>query len=192
MNRSSTSPDSQTDADLLSATAAGNRDAFHVLYGRFERRVYRYVCTFVRQPTLAEDVVIDTMTAVWRGAQAFNGSSRVSTWILGIARHKALDALRSGTREMVPLDEIDGVEDTTETAAQSAERSSSAREVLRALALLSDDHREVLRLAFYEELPYDEIATLLAIPSNTVKTRVFYAKQQLKRQLQMLGMESVQ
>ncbi|HEY6597750.1 MAG TPA: sigma-70 family RNA polymerase sigma factor [Pseudomonadales bacterium] len=191
MNRSSTLPDSQTDAELVSATAAGSTEAFHVLHGRFERRVYRYVRTFVRQPTLAEDVVIDTMTAVWRDARTFTGSSRVSTWILGIARHKALDAIRSGSREMVPLDEIDGVEDTAETAAQSAERGSSAREVLRALALLSEDHREVLRLAFYEELPYDEIATLLAIPTNTVKTRVFYAKQQLKRQLQVLGVEFV-
>jgi RNA polymerase sigma-70 factor (ECF subfamily) len=150
------------------------------------------VRTFVRSETLAEDVVIETMTAVWRGAQGFARSSRVSTWIFGIARHKALDAIRKSTHEMVSLDAADGVEDTAENAAQSAERGSNAREMLRALELLSDDHREVLRLAFYEELPYDEIAALLAIPTNTVKTRVFYAKQQLKRQLEDLGIESIQ
>jgi hypothetical protein len=52
---------------------------------------------------------------------------------------------------------------------------------------LSDDHQEILRLAFYEDLPYEEIAALLSIPDNTVKTRVFYAKQQLKRCLDRLG-----
>ena len=153
MNRSSLVPDSQSDADLLVASAAGDRHAFQLLYERFERRVYRYVRTFVRSETLAEDVVIDTMMAVWRGAQGFAQSSRASTWIFGIARHKALDALRKNARETVPIDAADDVEDLSETAAQSVERGSGAREMLRALALLSADHREVLRLAFYEELP---------------------------------------
>lgn len=187
MNRVSNPTDSQTDADLLSAAAAGQRHAFEVLYRRFERRVYRYVYSLVHSTTLAEEVVIDTMTAVWRGAQGFGGSSRVSTWIFGIARHKALDALRKSTNKTVSLDTIDAVEDTADGAAQVAERRSDARSMLRALALLSDDHREVLQLAFYEELPYDEIATLLAIPTNTVKTRVYYAKQQLKQHLENPG-----
>jgi len=92
----------------------------------------------------------------------------------------------------VSLDEVDDIEDDSDTPTTSAERESGAREMQRALAKLSDDHREIVRLAFYEELPYDEIATLLAIPSNTVKTRVFYAKQQLKRELSRLGVEVAQ
>jgi RNA polymerase sigma-70 factor (ECF subfamily) len=54
------------------------------------------------------------------------------------------------------------------------------------------DHQEILRLAFYEDLPYEEIAILLAIPDNTVKTRVYYAKQQLRHQLERLGVESAE
>jgi RNA polymerase sigma-70 factor (ECF subfamily) len=171
MNRSSLLPDSQTDADLLSASAAGDRHAFQLLYERFECRVYRYVRTFVRSETLAEDVVIDTMTAVWRGASGFAQSSRASIWIFRIVRHKALDAIRKIAHETVPLDAAEDVEDASENAAQTVDRGSSAREMLRALALLSDDHREVLRLAFYEELPYDEIAAPLAIPTNGEDTR---------------------
>jgi RNA polymerase sigma-70 factor (ECF subfamily) len=57
----------------------------------------------------------------------------------------------------------------------------------RALTALSPEHQEILRLVFYEELPYEEIAALLSIPTNTVKTRVFYAKQHLKQQLERLG-----
>ena len=57
----------------------------------------------------------------------------------------------------------------------------------QAMSMLSGDHQEILRLAFYEELPYEEIASLLSIPVNTVKTRVYYAKQQLKKCLEKLG-----
>jgi RNA polymerase sigma-70 factor (ECF subfamily) len=191
MNRSTETADLPTDAQLLADTAAGNQAAFRVLYDRFERRVFRYVCTFIRQPTLAEEVVIDAMTAVWHGAPKFTGASRASTWIFGIARHKALDALRKNANrsDAVSLDEIDDIEDGRASPSADADRASGAREMQRALAKLSDDHREIVRLAFYEELPYDDIATLLAIPANTVKTRVFYAKQQLKRELTRLGVE---
>jgi RNA polymerase sigma-70 factor, ECF subfamily len=194
MNRMTQTSDLPSDAELLAASASGNEAAFRVLYDRFERRVFRYVCTFIRQPTLAEEVVIDTLTAVWHHAAKFTGASRASTWIFGIARHKALDALRkiANRSDAVSLDEIDEIEDDAATPSASADRASGAREMQRALAKLSDDHREILRLAFYEELPYDEIATLLAIPANTVKTRVFYAKQQLKRELARFGVEVTQ
>jgi len=194
MNRAVETSDPRTDAELLAASGARSEAAFRVLYDRFERRVFRYVSTFIRQPALAEEVVIDTMTAVWHGAAGFGGTSRASTWIFGIARHKALDAVRksaSANRTAgVSLDAIEEIEDEAATPAADAERVSGSREMQRALAQLSADHREILRLAFYEELPYDDIAALLAIPQNTVKTRVFYAKQQLKRELARLGAEA--
>jgi RNA polymerase sigma-70 factor (ECF subfamily) len=68
-------------------------------------------------------------------------------------------------------------------------RTQVAALTKRALAMLSKEHQEVLRLAFYEELPYEEIAALLSIPTNTVKTRVYYAKQQLKKHLEQLGQQ---
>jgi len=89
MNRATETSDAPTDAQLFADTAAGDQAAFRVLYDRFERRVFRYVCTFIRQPALAEEVVIDTMTAVWHGAARFTGASRASTWIFGIARQGA-------------------------------------------------------------------------------------------------------
>ena len=191
VNRTSFPPDQQTDADLLAATAAADERAFHVLYDRFERRVYGYVRTLIRQPALAEEVTIDAMTAVWQGARGFAGSARVSTWILGIARHKAIDALRkvANRPDALSLDRVD-VEDGAATPSREADRDSSARATQRAIAQLSDDHREVLRLAFYEELPYEEIGSLLGIPLNTVKTRVYYAKQQLRKQLARMGIDS--
>lgn len=188
MNPAVTAPDPHdvSDLDLIASTASGGTAAFERLYERYERRVYNYVRGFLRQPALAEEVVIDTMLAVWHGARGFSRSSRVSTWILGIARHKALDAVRAAVRSggTVPLDEAAEPADEAEGLADAADHRFRSAEMRRALSHLSQDHQEVLRLAFFEELPYEEIALLLEIPDNTVKTRVFYAKQQLRRQLE--------
>jgi RNA polymerase sigma-70 factor, ECF subfamily len=180
------------DLELLAETASGGSTAFELLYARYERRVYNYVQTFVRQPELAEEVVIDTMMAVWNGARGFTQNSRVSTWILGIARHKALDAVRKTEiyTGAALLDQAAEIADTAEAPLDSIERSRKAQIMLRAIAQLSPEHQEILRLAFYEELPYQDIAALLSIPDNTVKTRVFYAKQQLKGHLEKIGVES--
>lgn len=195
MNRSLNSADQQSvsDLELLTASGSGDASAFRTLYRRYERRVYNYARTFLSQDAAAEDVVIETMTAVWQGARTFTGASRASTWILGIARHKAIDAVRKGGGRAEPLSLDDAEEPLSdEDPSASIEQHSASESMLRAIANLSADHREILRLAFYEDLQYEEIASLLAIPENTVKTRVFYAKQQLKRHLLRLGSESTQ
>lgn len=175
--------------DIFAAVAMGDQSAFERVYRLYANRVYHYVLTLVGDPTVAEDIVGETMIAVWRGAATFAGGSRPSTWIFGIARHKALDTLRrSGRRQReVGLDNAVDVPVQEETAFDSVHRKQMEAVTKRALAILSPEHQEVLRLVFYEELPYEEIARLLSIPHNTVKTRVFYAKQQLKRQLERLA-----
>jgi len=181
-----------SDHELVAASASGDGQAFEQLYQRYERRVYNYVRTFVRRPTLAEEAVIDTMMAVWNGARGFAGTSRVSTWILGIARHKALDAVRRSKhdRDAAPLDQAAEIADTAAAPPELANRDHQAKLMQDAMGRLSPDHQEILRLAFYEDLPYEDIAALLSIPDNTVKTRVYYAKQQLRHQLAKQGVGS--
>ncbi|MEO5956717.1 MAG: sigma-70 family RNA polymerase sigma factor [Nitrospiraceae bacterium] len=180
-----------SDPDLLAAVAGRDAAAFERLYQLYEKRVYQYVCTLVYDPTLAEEVVGDAMMAVWRGAGSFSRSSRVSTWIFGIARHKALDALRRTGRHYhdVALDEALELPNAQESPAESVNRKQVTSLTQLALQTLSQEHQEVLRLVFYEELPYEEIAELLSIPTNTVKTRVYYAKQRLKHQLRQLAQD---
>jgi RNA polymerase sigma-70 factor (ECF subfamily) len=178
-----------SDPDLLAAVAGSDAAAFERLYQLYEKRVYQYVCTLIYDRTLAEEVVVDAMMAVWRGAGSFSRSSRVSTWIFGIARHKALDALRRAGRHHhdVALDEAVELPNAQESPVESVNRKQVTSLTQQALRALSHEHQEVLRLVFYEELPYEEIAILLSIPTNTVKTRVYYAKQRLKLQLKELG-----
>jgi RNA polymerase sigma-70 factor, ECF subfamily len=182
----------RSDFELLAATARGRSNAFTILYARYERRIYQYVRTFVRQPSIAEEVVIDTMMAIWSGAQAFNRNSRVSTWILGIARHKAIDAVRKikNHTDHGSIDSARDIEDSAEAPLAAVDRTYQQQFMLRAIARLSADHQEILRLAFYEGLAYEDIAAFLSIPDNTVKSRVFYAKQRLKVQLKKIGVES--
>jgi RNA polymerase sigma-70 factor (ECF subfamily) len=177
------------ESDLLTAVAAGEQSAFERLYDLYQKRVFQYLCTLVFDPTLAEEIMADTMMAVWRGAGTFAHSSRVSTWIFGIARHKALDAMRRSRRQRREVD-LDGVLDLPsrqENPIDRVHRQQVASLTQRAITALSPEHQEILRLVYYEELPYEEISTLLSIPTNTVKTRVYYAKQHLKQQLERLG-----
>jgi RNA polymerase sigma-70 factor, ECF subfamily len=182
----------KSDFELLEATARGRSNAFAILYSRYERRVYQYIRTFVRQPAIAEEVVIDTMMAIWSGAHAFNRNSRVSTWILGIARHKAIDVVRKIKHhaDHGSIDSAAEIEDSGEAPLAAVDRTYQRQFMLRAIAHLSPDHQEILRLAFYEGLAYEDIGAFLSIPDNTVKSRVFYAKQRLKAQLKKIGVES--
>jgi RNA polymerase sigma-70 factor, ECF subfamily len=177
--------DSDTDQALLAAVARTDTTAFDELYRRYERRVHGYLRSIVRDETMTEDLVIDTMTEVWRAAGRFESRSQVSTWILGIARHKAIDAIRkrTGDTPTVAIDATLQVPDCTASPHDIAASEEVRRIMQRAFTRLSPDHQEALRLAFFEELRYEQIAALLGIPANTVKSRVYYAKEQLRRVL---------
>lgn len=135
---------------------------------------------------------MEVMLAIWKGLKTFQGQSKVSTWIFGIAHHKAVDALRKVTsqqRNRLPLEDIsETAESHDNNPLTDSHQQRLAALTNHGLLTLTTDHREILHLAFYEELSYQEIAELLHIPVNTVKTRVYYAKQQLKATLQHLGM----
>jgi RNA polymerase sigma-70 factor (ECF subfamily) len=180
-----TSPDDLIDRSLLAAAANGDRAAFKRLYRRYETRVHGYVKSIVRNPQAAEDVVVATMTTVWQSASSYASKSRVSTWILGIARHKAIDKLRSQMCEpaMVTVESALELTDLAASAFDVIDAEQRSDSMRYAMSRLGAEHREALRLAYYEDLPYGEIAQLLGIPANTVKSRVFYAKQELKRLL---------
>jgi len=164
------------DRELISRVAAGDEAAFRQLYERYGDRVFRYALTLVRNLHLAEEVVQETMVAIWRGAGSFKGGSQVSTWIFGIARNQAHALLRREVRgERVPEESL-----TLPDPAEAVEREDR---VLSALAKLPPDQREVVVLAFYEGLSYREIARLLGVLEGTVKSRMHFAKRKLREAL---------
>ena len=180
-----------TDLDLLKACVPDNQSAFSALYQRYEKRVFHYLMTVVNDATLAEEILVEVMLAVWKGLTTFQGQSKVSTWIFGIAHHKAVDGLRKVTSQQrggIPIKKLSESPDPTDGPFEETHRKRSAEITNKAMLALSTDHREILHMAFYEGLSYPEISEILRIPVNTVKTRVYYAKQQIKKTLQHHGM----
>ncbi|MEJ2230727.1 MAG: sigma-70 family RNA polymerase sigma factor, partial [Nitrospirales bacterium] len=106
---SSTNCQDLTDSDLIKACIPKNEEAFAVLYQRYEKRVFQYLMTIMNEATLAEETLVEVMLAIWKGLNTFKGQSKVSTWIFGIAHHKAVDALRKVTSQQrggMPLEDI--------------------------------------------------------------------------------------
>lgn len=174
----------QTDEQLLGAMAGGEMAAMTVFYHRHEMRVYRYLLSKLNDSFAATDILNEVMLEVWRSADRFGGRSKVTTWVLGIANNKVLTYWRKqGRREFTEVDE-NLTDDTPAADLEQALAAVQDGEVLHAsMQALSPPHREILHLVFFEELDYAEIASILQVPEGTVKSRVYHAKNLLKKQL---------
>src|ERR1700754_565896 len=105
---------STSDDVLIGRIATGDRLAMQVLFARHHVRVYRFVLRLVRDETVAEDLISDVFLDVWRQAGRFEGRSAVSTWLLAIARFKALSAMRKKPDEELDEETAEAIEDTTD------------------------------------------------------------------------------
>jgi RNA polymerase sigma factor (sigma-70 family) len=177
------------DLILIRRVAAKDRQAFETLYRRYAPRLYRYLSKLIRQRELVEEVLDDAMLVVWQSASRFNYTSRLSTWIFGIAHHKALKALARSSNKppdaplATPEEWID--REGPEGAMTRRELGST---LARALESLSPEQRAVVELTFYHERSYQEIAEITGCPVNTVKTRMFHARRHLAQLLAGLGL----
>ena len=135
-----------SDEMLLQSIAAGDKSAMHVLYARHNVRVYRFILRIVSDTTVAEDLVSQVFLDVWRTAGQFEGRSQVSTWMLAIARFKALTALRNRRHEDLDQDEVLQIADTTDTPEAAMDRSQTSSQLRKAIAVLSPAHREIIDL----------------------------------------------
>jgi RNA polymerase sigma factor (sigma-70 family) len=180
--------DSET--TLLRRVGARDRKAFEALYHQYYRRLFAYLLKVMRRADLVEEVLNDVMLAIWKGAAGFDGRSRPSTWIFGIAYHKALKALarrvpaaqEHGDPEREPAEPVDY--DEPESLLARRELATVLGQALRALPA---EQRTVVELTYYYGLPYQEIAEIMGCPVNTVKTRMFHARRRLKEMLPGMG-----
>lgn len=178
-----------SDETLIGRIAQGDRLAMQVLFARHHVRVYRFVLRLVGNQSIAEDLISEVFLDVWRQADRFEGRSAVSTWMLAIARFKALSAIRKKTD--LPLDEeaaaaIEDDSDDPEVAMQKKDKGAVLRKCLESL---SPEHREIIDLVYFHEKSVEEVAEIVGIPENTVKTRMFYARKKLADLLKAAGIE---
>src|SRR5579871_6553806 len=167
-----------SDEMLLDSITDGDRAAMHILYSRHQVRVYRFILRMVRDATTAEDLTSQVFLDVWRTASQFQRRSQVSTWLLSIARFKALTALRQRRHEDIDQEEIREIADGAETPEASLHRTSTCAILRACVAKLSPAHREIIDLVYYHEKSVEEVGEIIGIPQSTVKTRMFYARKQ--------------
>ena len=175
-----------TERALLRAVAAADRGALKRLVALYTPRLFAYVFRMLNEASATEEVVNDTLFEVWRQAGSFRAQSRVSTWIFGIARYRALTAIRarppkrSGAGELEDEIDFDEMESGDPGPEAAAEQSETRAQVAAALDHLSPPHREVIELTFYHGFTCEEIGDIVGCPANTVKTRMFHARARLR------------
>jgi RNA polymerase sigma-70 factor (ECF subfamily) len=181
--------DDGADLALLADINRGDARALHALYVKYYHRLLRFIHRLTGQVDSAPEVINDVMLVVWKDGKTFAGRSTVATWILGIAYNKALKTLEKSRRwtertadvdfeewgerfpDPVELNQVTEVEDLLEHGFRG----------------LTSEQRAVLELTYFFGCSYEEIAAITKSPVNTVKTRMFYARQKLRRLLPELG-----
>jgi RNA polymerase sigma-70 factor, ECF subfamily len=177
------------DEALMARIVNYDRSAMHMLYARHHVRVYRFALRVLRDRALSEDVVSDVFFEVWRSADQFEGRSAVSTWLLGIARLKAFSALKRCPEEELDERAANTIEDPADDPASSLERKETDSVLRECLSGLPRGHREIIDLVYFHEKSIAEVAEIVGIPRNTVKTRMFSARKRLATMLQAAGIK---
>ncbi len=178
-----------TDRKLIERIANADKAAVQALFARYHVRIYRFIVRMVGSEAVAEELANEVFLDVWRQAGRFENRSSVSTWLMAIARNKAISHLRR--RKDMPLDEemakqIPDTQDTPEVTAQKSDKGAAIR---LAIDSLSADHKAVIDLVYYHELSVREVANVLDIPANTVKTRMFHARKKLAEKMKKAGID---
>jgi RNA polymerase sigma-70 factor (ECF subfamily) len=181
----------QTTSDevLIARIAGGDRLAMQVLFARHHVRVYRFVLRLVRNEATAEDLISEVFLDVWRQAGKFEGRSAVSTWMLSIARFKALSQLRRRPEEELDDETAERIEDQSDDPETALAKKDKGAQLRQCLTALSAEHREIIDLVYYHEKSVEEVAGIVGIPEATVKTRMFYARKKLSELLKEQGID---
>jgi RNA polymerase sigma-70 factor (ECF subfamily) len=178
-----------SDEVLIGRIASGDRLAMQVLFARHHVRVYRFVLRLVRNEATAEDLVSEVFLEVWRHAGKFEGRSAASTWMLSIARFKALSALRRRREQELDEETAETIVDDADDPHAAMEKTDTGELLRKAIGALSAEHREIIDLVYYHEKSVEDVAQIVGIPEATVKTRRFYARKKLGELLKQQGID---
>jgi RNA polymerase sigma-70 factor, ECF subfamily len=167
-----------SDETLIGRIASGDQLAMRTLFARHRVPLYRWLLRLVRDEALAEDLLSDVFLDVWRQAASFKGHASVSTWLLAIARHKALSARRRRVDAKWDA-EIATIADPADDPEAALQKKKRGELLHKSLARLSPEHGEVIDLVYYHGKSVKQVADIVGVAEATVKTRMFYARKKL-------------
>lgn len=178
MNKSIRSRENERLSGLLVRVSEGDKAAFSEIYRTLEKPLYGFICRKLNDFSEAHDVVNETFLEVWRRAGTFEGRSAVKSWVYAIGYRKAVDVIRKNAKTVVS-DDIPEVVDIDADAEKCLLAAQSGEHVRYCIERLKTDQAVAIRLAFFDDLSYREIAEITDSPEGTIKTRVFHAKKAL-------------
>ena len=177
-----------SDRGLVDLIADGDRGAFEALYLRHRSHVFRYLIRLTGNDALAEEIVDDVFLEVWRNAHRFEAKSQVATWLLAIARYKTLSALRRRSEAQIDEDAVAAIADPADDAETTADWQSRSAILKKCLAQLPAAQRQVVDLVYFQDKSVEEVAKFVGVAANTVKTRMFYARNRMASLLNEAGL----
>jgi RNA polymerase sigma-70 factor, ECF subfamily len=167
--------------ELISRAQAGDTGAFQQLAELHAETLCRCAFTFCRDRQWAEDIAQETLVEAWRSLSRFNGQSKFSSWLYGIARHRFLKSIRRNsvktTESLVHAENFQFSDPNPQMMSQQAEDAARLKD---AVALLPEEHRQVIELRFFAGASMEEIAAALACPLGTVKSRLHHGLEKLR------------
>ena len=179
----------EPDASFLWLIAQGDRRAMHLLFARYRARVYRYALRLTKDDAVAQDLVSEVFLAVWRRSARFEGRSQVCTWLLAIAGNMAATALKRRPLESLDQRLADSVPDLADDPEAVTGRLQEKSILAACISELSPPHREIIDLIYYHDKSITEAAEIIGIPPSTVKSRMFYARNEIAERLKERGIE---
>lgn len=186
---SSSSLATMSDDVLIALIAAHDNNAMHALFVRHNARIFRFLLRLVGDAATAEDLMSEVFIEIWRHAGHFQARSKASTWMLAIARYKAASARRQRSCDQLDDSLIESIVDPLddpEVAAQKNRRSAMLRNCLKQLP---PAQREILDLIYYHQQSIGEVARIIGVPQNTVKTRAHYARKRVAQLMAERGID---
>lgn len=163
-------------AELIGRMSDGDQSALAELYDQSSRLVFGMVMRVVNDRSAAEEITLDTFHQVWRQARNFDSErGRPSSWVITIARNRAIDRLRAtrwDRQEQTPLEDVTPFLAAEGTPEQSTYLNEQQKLVRTALSHLKTDQRQLIEIAFFAGLTHQEISDKLDLPLGTIKTRI--------------------
>src|SRR5947199_9151673 len=175
--RDSSFDDAASDEALIRRIAAKDQLAMRTLFARYRIPLYRWLLRIVRDETAAEDLLSDVFLDVWRQAASLKVRASVSTWLLAIARYKALSARRARSNAELDARITATVPDPADDPEASLQKKNRTQVLRDSLASLSPEHGEVIDLVYYHGKSVKEVADIIGVGEATVKTRMLCAQE---------------
>ena len=177
------------EASLIGRIATRDMTALRALLACHQVRVFRYILRLVRNAAVAEELTNEVFLEVWRNAGNFEETGSAASWILSIARHRAVSSLRKRCEEGWDQDAADALHDTADNPEVAAQKADKGAIMRRCLDALSPEHKSIIDLVYYHDMSIREAREVLQIPENTVKTRMFHARKRLSELLKEAGID---